>query len=109
MDGEYKKFIEMAVGDALRFDKTEAKLMHDLFLDIAVENLHLVLGPNQERLTHIVAFLAEILETRLLYKESEFKVKLVFSKIQEKNPEALSQVWGTLTELRKKKISNLSS
>jgi len=93
----------------LRFDKTEAKLMHDLFLDIAVENLHLVLGPNQERLTHIVAFLAEILETRLLYKESEFKVKLVFSKIQEKNPEALSQVWGTLTELQKKKISNLSS
>ena len=91
----------------LRFDKVEARTMHDILLDLALSNLQLVIGDNQERLGHLMKMFAEILETKMLDSGSVPKVKSLFETVQAAGYPGLQEIWATFTDIQKEKVSKV--
>ncbi|CAG9316983.1 unnamed protein product [Blepharisma stoltei] len=91
----------------LRRDKEEAKLMHDLLADITISNMALTIGENNERLEHVVKIFAEILETKLINTETVPKVKQIIQMIQAAGIPTLPQIWATLTDIQRSKLTKI--
>lgn len=91
----------------LRHDKEEAKLMHDLLADITISNTQLAIGENHERLEHVVRIFAEILETKLIKPETVPKIKQIVQMLQVAGIPSLPQIWGSLTEIQRTKLTKV--
>lgn len=91
----------------LRHDKIEACGMHDFLADLTLSNSSLVLGTGNHNLPHIVRTFSDILETKLISPETTPKVKAIFSMIQSANYPNTSEIWSTLSDTSRAKITSL--
>ncbi|CAG9313658.1 unnamed protein product [Blepharisma stoltei] len=91
----------------LRRDKEEAKIMHDLLADVTIGNMSLAIGENHERLEHVVKIFAEILETKLVANETVPKIKQIIQMMQSAGIPTLPQIWASLTDIQRSKLTKI--
>ncbi|CAG9331653.1 unnamed protein product [Blepharisma stoltei] len=93
----------------LKHDKTEARIMHDLLVDIAISNTQLTVGSSHERLGKIIVLFADVLETKLIDQHTVPKVKTFIAMLQSSYYPGLPEIWENLTVTQKSKLTKLIS
>jgi hypothetical protein len=88
----------------LRHDKIEARLMHDFLADLTLSNTSLVDDQNLSRIVHIFS---DILETKLIAPETVPKARTIFIMIQSGLYPNTAEIWNTLSDTSRAKITNL--
>jgi hypothetical protein len=91
----------------LKYDKAEAKMMHDLLADLVLSNSAIVFGPDNSKLAKILHIFSEILETKFISEETVPKVKSIFQNVQAANYPGLQNIWSGLPDISRAKVSNL--
>ena len=82
--------------------------MHELLADICVEKAELALGKNNENLQHVLELFADVLETKLLNKNTPEKIKAALGGLNATCGEALLASFNSLSDLRRAKLTKLN-
>ena len=75
--------------------------------DICINNLEIAIGSGRERLAAVVLLFADILESKLIDNDTVPKVKTLVMGFQSAGYPELTAIWDQLTDIQKKKLSNL--
>jgi hypothetical protein len=81
--------------------------MHDFLADLTLSNTSLVLGADNQNLSRIVHIFSDILETKLIAPETVPKVRTLFTMIQSGLYLNTAEIWSTLSDTSRAKITNL--
>lgn len=94
----------------IKHDKVEARMMHEQLATFVSQNCQLLLQPEgafHALLPHIVKVFGEILDTKVISQPTVGMVKAFFQLLKSSNLATLPELWNSLAENHRKRISAL--